>query len=81
MSQWFLLREQRRLGRAGNPGLTVSMVRGMVGKLLAPPPTPLLMADLVNYQMQRNEEVRLAAYAAQGRSPPPRRWETPDGDE
>mgnify|MGYP001582196618 CR=1 FL=1 len=77
ISHWFFVREQRILGKANNPGITVSMIRTMVGKLLAPTPTPQILADLVNYMMNRNEESRQAAYAAKGLTAPPRRWEQP----
>jgi hypothetical protein len=75
MAHWFFIREQRLLRKHNNPALTVAMIRTFVSKLLAPPSTPQLLADLVNYQMARNEEARVAAYAAKGLDAPPRRGE------
>lgn len=78
IAHWFLVREKRRLGKRGSPGMTVSIIRTLVGKLLAPIPTPELLADFANYQMERNEASRRAAYEAQGLVAPPRRWEVPN---
>ena len=47
------------------------MVR-MVLRALLPPPTPEQLADLVNYHLERNNEVRDARYRARGLEPPPR---------
>lgn len=75
IAHWFLVREQRYLGRKNSPGITVAMIRAIIGKLLPPPPTAQRVADIVNYQMERNEQSRKAAYAARGLTAPPRRWE------
>lgn len=73
-AHWFFVREQRILGKR-TPGITVSMIRAVVGKLLAPPTTPQMLANLVNYWSGRNEAARKARYAAQGLDAPPRRFE------
>lgn len=69
MSHWFLVRLKRELGAKYRPGITVSMVRQLISKILAPLATPEYMADWANRQMDRNDEVRDAHYQARGFPP------------
>jgi SRSO17 transposase len=69
MSHWFLVRLKRELGKKFRPGITVSIIRQLISKILAPLATPEYMADWANRQMDRNDEVRDAHYRARGFPP------------
>lgn len=70
ISHWFLLREKRRLKLAELHGITVSMVRKIVSKLIAIPSTIANVTALANYLRDRNIAVMNAHYAALGLPPP-----------
>lgn len=64
ISHWFLIRIALELGHEFRPAITVSIVRQLLAKLLAPLATAEYMADWANRQMDRNDDVREAHYAA-----------------
>jgi len=78
MAHWFLVREQRRLGKKKYAGITISMLRQAVAKLTGAPWTPARVVEFLAYHLARNEEVRAAHYRARNQEPPLRRWQQKD---
>jgi SRSO17 transposase len=72
IAEWFLVREQRRLGEKVPP-MTAQLVRLIVSEMLRPRLDPSDIARLLNYQVRRNEEARIARWRAKGLEAPPKR--------
>lgn len=72
IAQWFLVREQRRLGKKAPP-LTAQLVKFLVSEALRPKLTKTDIACLCIYQLRRNEAARQARWAARGLAAPPKR--------